>query len=145
MDYTLNRLRLLGLCLTALAASPSLRAGAPPAPVPPAADGQRFLFVVDMSSAMEEMQTAVEATVYDLIRSGLGAQMRAGDSFGLWTFNKEVYTGKFSVTVWDPKRSTQQGALAASFLSGKTYEKRSDLKKVMATVSRIVSAVSDLT
>jgi hypothetical protein len=98
-----------------------------------------------MSSSMEEMQTAVEATVYDLIRSGLGGQMLAGDSFGLWTFNKEVYTGKFTVMVWDPKRSTQQGARAASFLSGNVYEKRSDLKKVMGTLSRIVGVVSNLT
>ena len=107
--------------------------------------GERFLFVVDKSADMEKLQDATEATLFDLVGSGLHGQMRAGDTFGLWTFNKEVSTGKFSMQVWDPRRARQQATVMAAFLSGVNYEGSSSTKDVTEKLKSIVHAVSNVT
>lgn len=117
-----------------------------PAYVYPEADpnGERFLFIVDMSSDMEDLQPAVENAIYELIGGGIFGQMRTGDTFGIWTFNDEPYTGRFTMKVWDQKRAIQQGTVAAAFLSGQNYEKSSDLKEVIKQVKSVVHSVSNV-
>src|SRR5262245_45215758 len=90
---------------------------------PPAPDAQRFLFVVDISGDMERLQAANETALYELLFSGVYGQMRTGDSYGLWTFNKETYTGRFPMQVWDARKPSQLGAIAAAFLNQQNYEK----------------------
>ncbi len=133
---------LWSLCLGTHAAAPPGRPG--PGAVPPAPDGERFLFIVDMSSSMERLQSAVEATIYDLLSSGLGGHMRVGDTYGLWMFNKQTYVGKFPMQVWDSRRATQLGTIAAAFLNNQPYEKPSNLKQAMGTLCNVVRAVSNL-
>lgn len=130
------------LCLLLCAAPGNSRAGSKTVEIAP--DGQRFLFVVDMSSSMEKLQSATEATLYDLLRGGVGGYMQAGDTYGLWTFNKEVNTGRFPMQVWDPRKSGQQGTIAAAYINGLTYEKSSDIKEAMKTVLSVVHSVSNV-
>lgn len=107
--------------------------------------GERFLFVVDKSSGMEKLQDATEATIFDLIGSGLYGQMQAGDTFGLWTFNKETSAGKFSMQVWDPRKARQQATIVAAYLSGVEYEGPSNLKDVTEKLKKIIHSVSNVT
>ncbi len=107
--------------------------------------GERFLFVVDKSSDMEKLQDATEATIFDLIGSGLYGQMQAGDTFGLWTFTKEVSAGIFSMQVWDPRKARQQATVVAAFLSGVEYEGSSNLKDVTEKLKKIIHSVSNVT
>jgi len=109
------------------------------------ASGERFLFVVDKSSGMERLQDATEATIFDLIGSGIYGQMQAGDTFGLWTFNKETSAGKFSMQVWDPRKARQQATVVAAFLSGVEYEGSSNLKDVTEKLKKIIHSVSNVT
>src|SRR3989442_501287 len=131
------------LCVAVAAASAPARAAG--VVVEPAPDGARFLFIVDMSSSMEYLQTAIEATIYELIGSGLAGQMRVGDTYGLWTFNKETYAGGTPMRVWDPRKSTQLGTIAAAFLNNQPYEKSSNLKQTISTLTGVIRAVSNLT
>jgi len=115
------------------------------AKLPVAPDGERFLFVVDVSSRMEDLQTANEATLFEMLRQGVSGQMRAGDTYGVWTFNKSTQAGNFPMQVWDPKRSTQQGTIAASFINHATYEKASNVKQLMANLAALIQVVSNVT
>ncbi|HXJ61431.1 MAG TPA: hypothetical protein VNU68_32720 [Verrucomicrobiae bacterium] len=112
--------------------------------LPPAPDGERFLFIVETSSAMEDLQASNEATIYELIRSGLNGYMRSGDTFGLWTYNKEVQTGQFPMRVWDGPRANQQATIAAAHLNQQKYENSASLKDVMASLTKVIRAVSNL-
>ncbi len=112
--------------------------------IKPATDGERFLFLVDTSSSMERIQPEVEATVYELIRSGIGGYMRAGDTYGMWTFNKHAYPGRFAMQVWDPRKVSPLGTIAAAFLSEQTYENSSNLKQLIASLGPVVRSVSNL-
>ncbi len=107
-------------------------------------NGERFLFIVDMSEDMEELQPATEAALYEMIGGGLFGQMRSGDTFGLWTFNKETLAGRFSMKVWDQRRAVQQATVAAAFISGLTYEKSSNIKSVTTQLRSVVHAVSNV-
>lgn len=122
----------------------SVTLGALPA-MQPAPDGGRFLFVVDMSADMEKLQAATEATLFDLIGTGIHGYMKPGDTFGMWTFNKEMTAGKFAMQTWDPRKSKQQATMAAAFISGINYEHSSDLKGVTQRLKSVIHSVSNVT
>lgn len=110
-----------------------------------APDEERFLFVVDMSADMEKLQPATEATLFDLIGTGIHGHMKPGDTFGMWTFNKEMTAGKFAMQTWDPRKAKQQATMAAAFVSGLTYEHSSDLKAVTQRLKSVIHSVSNVT
>lgn len=93
---------------------------------------------------MESLKDPLEATIYDLIRSGLYGQMRTGDTFGLWTFDKLAHAGKFPVQVWDARKATSIGAIAAAHLSNHNYERSADLKPVTELLTTVIQAVTNL-
>jgi len=113
--------------------------------IPAAPDGQRYLFILENSSAMEDLQASNEATLFELVRSGIDGQMLAGDTYGLWTYNKTTQTGKFPMRVWEPRRSTQQATIAAACVSQQLYEKSANMKELMRDLTDVVRAVSNLT
>jgi hypothetical protein len=99
------------------------RAAAPaPAPAPsapglqPAADGSRFLFVVDTSQPMRAMSEISRQAVFEMIFTGLAGHMRSGDTFGLWAFDDAVYAGEFPMQVWDAQNPLDTASRAALFL-----------------------------
>jgi hypothetical protein len=118
------------------------------APVPAAAmpspDGQRFLFIVDTSSGMEKLKEQNETAIYELLRGGLFGQMQRGDTFGLWTFDKETYAGRFPMQIWEPRRASQLGTIAAAYLSGHPYDHSTDMKRLGELLTSVVHAASNL-
>lgn len=109
----------------------------------PAPDGQRFLFIIDTSSSMDRLRTATETIVHSLISSGVGRQMWPGDTFGIWTFNKETST-EFPMQVWDARNSSQLGTVVAAYLSERPHEKSSNVKQMVTSLSSVVQSVSNL-
>lgn len=107
-------------------------------------NGERFLFIVDLSENMEDLQAENESALYELIGGGIFGQMRTGDTFGVWTFNSEAFPGRFSMKVWDQKRAIQQGTVAAAFISSQNYEKSSNIKEVMKQLKPVIHSVSNL-
>lgn len=136
----LSTLAALALCL---GLTPATVRAASSVPANPA--GQRYLFIVDKSSDMERLQDATEATIFDLVGSGLHGHMRSGDTFGIWTFSKEVTAGKFPMQIWDARKARQQATMVAAFLSGVEYEGSSATKDLTEKVKAIVHAVSNVT
>src|SRR4030095_7829986 len=50
----------------------------------------RYLLLVETSRSMQRRTNAVFETVHELLGSGMQAQLRHGDTIGLWTFNEAV-------------------------------------------------------
>src|SRR5262249_9008482 len=96
------------------------------------------------SSSMEDLQTATQSSLFELVRTGVAGHMRAGDTYGLWTFNKTTQTGRFDMHVWDPRKTTQQAAVAAAVLNGLNYEKSANFKPLMETLGSVIHSVSNL-
>src|SRR5689334_22547523 len=66
---------------------------------------QRWLIVVDISRSMKDCAETVPQVAAVLVNSGMNGQMRRGDTLGIWTFNDDIYTGRFPLQEMSPELS----------------------------------------
>ncbi len=111
----------------------------------PAPGGNKFLFIVDTSSAMKKVALPSRQAVFDMIYTGLYDQMKAGDSYGLWTFNQEPFTSIFPMQIWHPQQTMALASHAAKFLRDQPYRNRARLGPLMDKVLTIITGVKDVT
>ncbi len=128
------------------AAAPPLLAAlflaAPPcqandAPRIPKQRENRFLFIVDTSSAMRGCSNAVVQGVVDLLASDMRGEFRQGDTIGLWTYNDKLYP-EFPMQVWSKADKSAIVDDMAAFLRGRRCEKWAHLEKVMPALSQVI-------
>jgi hypothetical protein len=112
----------------------------------PAASSQKFLFVVDIGASMREIDTGTRQVLFDLIYSGIGGQMKKGDTFGIWTYNEQVVAGKFPMLTWDPEREhvVALASAGSKFLQAQKCEGKSVPQLALARVASIVRNVKDV-
>ncbi len=113
----------------------------PSSPLPPG----RFLFMVDTSLSMRARADGLLQTVEALLASGLDGRLRPGDSIGLWTFNQEVYAGRFPLQTWTPTTRTAVTANVLEFLRNQRYEKKTDLDQVLRKALPLVRGSQAIT
>jgi len=104
----------------------------------------RFLFVVDISSAMTRSAKAAQIAVLDLIRSGMQGQMRDGDTFGIWTYNDKLHAD-FSMQTWSAQTSEDLADYSAKYLRSRRYEKKARLEKVLPAIFPLMRASRTIT
>jgi len=132
--WSLGFVRLLG-ALVLLSAG---QLGGQPVAVPPLPSANRYLLIVDTSRPMSARSHNMLKTVQDLLKSDLGGQMKPGDTLGVWTYNADLYAGRFSLQRWSPNDQKAVTARVLAFLKGQKYEKSADLGKVLAALERVV-------
>ncbi len=137
-------LLLCSLAWTLVAAPPTPPRRTVPARPRPAPDGQRFLFVVDISSAMRDTDAANRQALFDMLFTGLDGQMRSGDTFGLWFYNDKLHAGAFPMQIWDEKDSLAVASLATKFLRDQAYSGRSRPDVLMPRVLNLIKNVRDV-
>jgi len=106
---------------------------------------ERWLLIVDTSSAMERRAKAVEGVVGELIVSGMNGQMEPGAELGIWTYNKELFAGVAPMQTWDPARSNLMASRTVGFLSKQPYRSKSKPEPVIAELNRVVGDSRRLT
>lgn len=111
---------------------------------PPKPTGNRYLLVVDTSSAMGKLEHGGRQAVFDLIHSGLQEMMRPGDTFGVWTFQEEVYAGVFPIQVWNPAERVALASRVGTFLKGHPYKGKARLDAAFSRVMTLVRGVKDV-
>src|SRR5262245_14956235 len=105
---------------------------------------QKYLFVVDVSEAMERFQYGGRAALFDLIHAGISGHMRLGDTFGLWPFNEGVFAGLYPMQRWDPAEASELAGHATRFLKDRTLSGKARLDRIMPVVLNVVTNVGDL-
>ena len=91
-----------------------------PKPQPGITDS-RFLFIFDTSADMKKRLPAVQTELNELLSTGLGGQLRAGDSIGVWTFDKDLRTGQFPLQHWSPDDAVTIAASINKFVGKQRY------------------------
>jgi hypothetical protein len=117
-----------------LAALPCL---ANDAPGIPKQRENRFLFIVDTSSAMRGCSNSIVQGVVDLLASDMRGEFRQGDTIGLWTYNDTLHP-EFPMQVWSKADKSAIMDDMAAFLRGRRCEKRAHLAKVMPPLNQVI-------
>jgi hypothetical protein len=104
----------------------------------------RFLFVIDTSSAMKARAKGVEEAVNGLLESGIKGELRKGDTIGLWTYSDRLNTD-FPMELWSDAKKDDIIKEVSEHLSHLRYEKRSHLEKAMPAIQEVVDHSERLT
>lgn len=104
----------------------------------------RFLFIVETSSAMGRSAKATQQTLRELIESGAQGQMRPGDTFGLWTFQEKLDT-TFPLQHWSADENKKLSAVAIDFLKQHRFEKKAKLETVLPPLYSLVRSSKAIT
>jgi len=105
---------------------------------------ERFLFVVDTSASMKRLDAANRQALFDLIYHGLNGRMLAGDSYGIWTFDDNLYAGEFPMQTWNPEKNLELASRAATFLKSRRYKGESRFEPVVDKLMSVIRAVKDV-
>jgi hypothetical protein len=105
----------------------------------------RCLLVVETSRAMQRQSGAVLQIVQDMLRSGLGGQLRAGDTLGVWTYNENLYAGRFPLQTWSPEAQKDITRRVLTFLKDQKYEPQASFDIVLPALSRLIKDSSLIT
>src|SRR5882724_7326107 len=129
---------ILALCVLAIASASA-------APKETAPEGNRFLFVVETSSAMLPFEHAGRQAVFDLIYSGINGQIHSNDTIGVWTFGETIHAGLFPMQVWLPEQKLQLAGQIGLFVKNQHYDKQAHLDRVVAKLLPLITSVKDVT
>lgn len=128
---------LFALCLTITLDTQPVSAQAAPIP-------NRFLFIIDTSSAMKPFDKGIQDSLFDLIYSGGRGRMTNGDTYGLWLVN-EQNDMSFKMEVWRQRFTVEMGARAALHVKEHGFRGQLDMNQAMDDVLSVVKNVGDLT
>ena len=111
---------------------------------PSARSANRFLFILDTSSAMKPLELTVRETVFDFIYSGVHGRMTNGDTYGIWLASNENDTS-FAMETWRPKYNVELGARATVHVKEHGYKGKARLDLALTDALRVVKRIQDLT
>jgi hypothetical protein len=125
------------LCFAAALFLAALPCPADNAPTIPKQQGNRFLFVVDTSSAMRTYADAVARNVVELMLSDMRGEFRQGDTIGLWLYNDKLDPG-YPMQVWSKSDKDTIVTDLAAYLQGRPREKQAHLDRVMPALHQVI-------
>jgi hypothetical protein len=113
-------------------------------PAQPAPE-ERWLLVFDTSSAMKKRLPAVEAAVKSFLATSGDNQLHDGDSIGAWTFDQQVRTGEFPLTLWTPERATETFSNLVAFVRKQRYTDTTAFAALQPMLNRVIENSERLT
>ena len=131
------------ICLVSLAAGGLGAQSAAGRAAPPS--NNRYLLIVDTSRAMEFRARGTLKAVQDLLASGMGGQMKRGDTLGVWTYNADLYTGRLPLQRWSPEGQKAIAKRVLGFLRGQRCEKAANLDNVLVAMERVIKDSEQIT
>ena len=105
----------------------------------------RYLLVVETSRSMQRRSDGILGAVQQVLNSGAGGQMRHGDSLGIWTYNEELYPGRFPLQHWSPEMQSVLSARTIAFLKDQKFEKQATFVPVLPALEALVKKSPFLT
>jgi hypothetical protein len=104
----------------------------------------RFLFVIDTSSAMKARAKGVGEAVNGLLESDIKGELRKGDTIGLWTYSDHMDTD-FPMEVWSEEKKDSILKEVREHVGNLTYEKRSHLEKALPAILKVIESSERVT
>ena len=111
---------------------------------PPTPEGNRFLFILETSGGMTRLEHGGRQAVFDLIYSGVDGRMRRGDTYGIWPFNEQIFSGLVPMQTWDPQKRLEQASAVGRYLRTHKYEKEGNFELLMKQIHAVVRGAKDV-
>lgn len=105
----------------------------------------RFLIILNTSSAMSRRSENMQNVVGNLVASGLKGEMKNGDTLGVWTYNEALHTGQFPLRKWSIQTRQDTAAALVEFIKQQKFEKRARFTNVMESLSALTKISERLT
>jgi hypothetical protein len=106
---------------------------------------ERFLFVIETSSATEKRAENIQKVAGAIIASGLTGHMLPGTTIGVWTFNDQLSTGKFPLRVWTPESRQHTAREVVQFLQQQEFKKNPRIAGVQAALTNLLAQSERIT
>jgi hypothetical protein len=104
----------------------------------------RFLLVFDTSSDMKKRLPAVQRALDTMLAGNMRGQLHAGDSIGVWTFDRELHT-EHLVQRWVPGDAATIASNIVRFVATQHYSKKTSLDALHPYLNRVVQNSDRLT
>jgi hypothetical protein len=104
----------------------------------------RFLVIIDTSSAMKSRTNGIEQAVAGLLKSDMHGEFRKGDTLGVWTYDEQLHAD-FPMQVWTPENKDAIAGDVLRYLRHQRYEKRAHLEKVLRAIGQVMEQSERLT
>ncbi|MGA3284452.1 MAG: hypothetical protein ABSD57_08345 [Verrucomicrobiota bacterium] len=105
----------------------------------------RFLLVFDTSSDMKKRLPAVQRALDTMLASNMRGQLHAGDSIGVWTFDREARTGQFPLQRWAPENAAMIASNIIRFVAKQHYSKKTSFDALRPYLNWVVQNSDRLT
>jgi hypothetical protein len=111
----------------------------------PPASAERWLFVFDTASAMKRRLPAVETALQTFFLMNGGGSVRAGDTLGVWTFDRQLHAGQFPLVIWAPESAAMTSSNIVAFLRKQTYTGNTSFEALQPLVGQVIAGSERLT
>src|ERR1700722_20268290 len=99
----------------------------------------RLLLVFDTSSAMKKRLPTEEKSVNQLFAITLNGKFHAGDSIGVWTFDKDLRTGEYPLQYWEPQDIITIPIEIIDFLKNRHYSGTTSFDELIPMLSHVMA------
>ncbi len=106
-------------------------------PAPQIAEN-RFLFIFDTSADMKKRLPAERTELNQLLATSLGGQLHAGDSIGVWTFDRDLRAGQVPLQHWRPEDAANIAADINKFIGAQHYANVTRFNALQPTLNEVV-------
>jgi hypothetical protein len=93
---------------------------------------------------MTKLEHGGSQAIFDLIYSGLDGRMRKGDTYGVWTFNEQLYAGVYPMQVWDAQKKLEHASSVGRFLRSRKYDKEGNVTNLVRQLEGVLRVAKDL-
>jgi hypothetical protein len=99
---------------------------------------KRYLFVLETSHAMQRRADGTLQAIQNLLSSGIGGQLRRGDTIGFWTYDADLHAGNFALQRWTPDTHRPICLRVANFVKEQKYQGVPKIEKVLAAMESVI-------
>lgn len=106
---------------------------------------RRWLLAIETSRSMAARKAGLYEALRQLFQSGFDGRLRPGDSIGVWTFDREVYTGQFPLQTWAPERGEAIVRQLHTFLDARTFQNVGQVATLLSMAEQIANRSASFT
>src|ERR1051325_661111 len=99
---------------------------------------RRYLFIVETSRSMGHRSDGTIKTVANLLFSGMYGQIRQGDTIGVWSYNKELYTGRLPLQRWSTLEQRDVCSAILNFIKSQKYDSQPAFSSVRPPLENVI-------